>query len=95
MITGGTGFIGKNYVNELRSRGHKVIACDLLNHELKDYIRCDMRNYRQLEREFDQFGPFDYIYYLAAEFGRWNGEAYYENLLESNVIGTKQNGLEN
>ena len=54
-----------------------------------------MRNYRQLEREFDQFGPFDYIYHLAAEFGRWNGEAYYENLLESNVIGTKQNGLEN
>lgn len=89
LVTGGTGFIGKNLINELCSRGHKVIACDLLNHELKDYIRCDVRNYRQLERVFDHFGPFDYVYHLAAEYGRWNGEAYYENLWETNVIGTK------
>lgn len=89
LVTGGTGFIGKNLVSELRSRGHRVITCDLLNHELKDYIRCDVRNYRQLERVFDQFGPFDYVYHLAAEYGRWNGEAYYENLWETNVIGTK------
>ena len=26
---------------------------------------------------------------LAAEYGRWNGEAYYENLWQTNVIGTK------
>ncbi|MFX0198764.1 MAG: NAD-dependent epimerase/dehydratase family protein [Candidatus Hodarchaeota archaeon] len=89
LVTGGAGFIGKNLVNELRSRDYRVIICDLLNHELKDYIRCDVRNYRQLERVFDQFGPFDYVYHLAAEYGRWNGEAYYENLWETNVIGTK------
>ncbi len=89
LVTGGNGFIGKNLVNELHSRSNKVITCDLLNHELKDYIRCDVRNYRQLERVFDQFGPFDYVYHLAAEYGRWNGEAYYENLWETNVIGTK------
>jgi len=89
LVTGGTGFIGKNLVNELRARGHKVIASDLLNHELADYIRCDVRNYRQLEQVFDQYGPFDFVYHLAAEYGRWNGEAYYENLWETNVIGTK------
>lgn len=89
LVTGGAGFIGTNLVNELRSRGHKVIICDLLNHELLNYIRCDIRNYHQLERVFNKFGPFDYVYHLAAEYGRWNGEDHYENLWETNVIGTK------
>ena len=29
------------------------------------------------------------VYHLAAEFGRWNGEDYYENLWMTNAIGTK------
>jgi dTDP-glucose 4,6-dehydratase len=89
LVTGGSGFIGTNLVNELRSRGHNVVACDLLNHELPDYIRCDVRKFRQVKRVFDTFGPFDYVYHLAAEYGRWNGEDHYENLWETNVIGTK------
>jgi dTDP-glucose 4,6-dehydratase len=32
---------------------------------------------------------FDYAYHLAAEYGRWNGEDYYENLWFTNAIGTK------
>ena len=89
LVTGGSGFIGTNLVNELRSRGYKTFACDLLNHEFEDYIRCDVSNYRQLERVFDKFGPFDFVYHLAAEYGRWNGEDYYENLWSTNVIGSK------
>ena len=89
LVTGGSGFIGTNLVNELRSRNYKTIVCDLLNHELPDYIRCDVRNYRQIKRVFDEFGPFDFVYHLAAEYGRWNGEDYYENLWQTNVIGTK------
>lgn len=89
LVTGGAGFIGTNLCNELRSRGHKVIACDLYNTDREDYIRCDVRNYRQLEKVFADFGPFDFVYHLAAEYGRWNGEAYYENLWQTNVIGTK------
>ena len=34
-------------------------------------------------------GPFDYVYNCAAEFGRWNGEDYYETLWSTNAIGTK------
>ena len=89
LVTGGAGNIGTNLCNELRSRGYKVIACDLYNTERDDYIRCDVRNYRQLEYVFDKFGSFDYVYHLAAEYGRWNGEAYYENLWQTNCIGTK------
>ena len=89
LVTGGAGFIGTNLVNELRSRGHEVIAADLLNNDREDYVRTDVRYYRQLERTFEEYGSFDYVYHLAAEYGRWNGEAYYENLWQTNVIGTK------
>ncbi len=89
LVTGGAGNIGTNLCNELRSRGHKVISSDLLNTERSDYIRCDVRNYRHLQIVFDDLGPFDYVYHLAAEYGRWNGEAYYENLWQTNNVGTK------
>lgn len=89
LVTGGAGFIGTNLVNELRNRGHEVIAADLLNNDREDYVRTDVRYYRQLERTFEEYGSFDYVYHLAAEYGRWNGEAYYENLWQTNVIGTK------
>jgi len=88
LVTGGAGFIGTHLVNELRRRGHEVIALDLYNTDRENYIRADVRNYRQLEKVFDRW-KFDYVYHLAAEYGRWNGEDYYENLWETNVIGTK------
>jgi len=89
LVTGGAGFIGTNICIEMLSRGHSVIACDLYNTARENFIRCDVRNYRQLESVFNEYGPFDYVYHLAAEYGRWNGEAYYENLWQTNVIGTK------
>ena len=89
LVTGGAGNIGTNLCNELRSRGHNVIACDLYNTDRDNYIRCDIKNYRQLELVFDEFGPFDFVFHLAAEYGRWNGEAYYENLWQTNCVGTK------
>src|SRR3990172_3383897 len=89
LVTGGAGFIGTNLCNELRSRGHAVTACDLYNTERENYIRCDVGSFRQLNNLFDEHGPFDYVYHLAAEYGRWNGEAYYENMWQTNVIGTK------
>jgi dTDP-glucose 4,6-dehydratase len=88
LVTGGAGFIGTNLVNELRRRGHEVFAIDLLNNERDDYMRADVRSMRQLERVFEA-RPFDFVYHLAAEYGRWNGEDYYENLWQTNVIGTK------
>jgi dTDP-glucose 4,6-dehydratase len=88
LVTGGAGFIGTNLVKELNKRGHEVLALDLYNTDRDNYIRADVRNYRQLERVFEN-KKFDYVYHLAAEYGRWNGEDYYENLWSTNVIGTK------
>jgi dTDP-glucose 4,6-dehydratase len=101
LITGGLGTVGKGLSGELRSRGHTVITCDLqhqpdekgfsLHSDLANpsYARCDIADYRQLERVFITMGPFDVVYNCAAEFGRWNGEDFYEQLWRTNAIGTK------
>jgi len=88
LVTGGAGFIGTNLVNELQSRGHEVLAADLYNTERDNYVRADVKNFRQIERIFEK-NSFDYVYHLAAEYGRCNGEDYYENLWQTNCIGTK------
>src|SRR4030042_1533226 len=89
LVTGGAGVIGSNLVPELRKRGHEGWGCDLMNTAVTpNYVRCDTREYRQIERIFNNH-DFDFVYHLAAEYGRWNGEDYYENLWQTNVIGTK------
>ena len=88
LVTGGSGFIGSNLVKELNSRGHKVWLCDLLHSEKENFVRCDVGKYHQVERLFNEH-DFDFVYHAAAEYGRWNGEDYYENLWQTNAVGTK------
>ncbi|MEJ7812145.1 MAG: NAD(P)-dependent oxidoreductase [Gemmatimonadaceae bacterium] len=101
LVTGGLGTIGAGIVKELRARGHYVASCDL-PHEADEvgfslhsdlavpvYARCDVGEFRQVERVFERLGPFDYVFHCAAEFGRWNGEDFYEDLWRTNAVGTK------
>jgi len=88
FVTGGLGAVGSFLVPELRNRGHNVYFCDLGHHRDPHYIRCDISHFRQLERVFEN-QKFDYVYNLAAEFGRWNGEDFYENLWMTNAVGMK------
>lgn len=101
LVTGGLGTVGSRLISELRKRGNKVVSCDI-SHQPDEagfsvatdvaapqYARCDVGELRQLERVFDQLGPFDYLYHCAAEFGRWNGEDFYETLWKTNAVGTK------
>jgi len=88
LVTGGDGFLGRCLAQELQTRGHRVVSCDLRNLGRDDYVRCDVREFRQLDRLFVEH-KFDYVYHLAAEYGRWNGEEYYESLWDTNVKGTK------
>jgi dTDP-glucose 4,6-dehydratase len=101
LVTGGLGTVGAGLVNGLRDRGHHVVSLDLAHQpdeigftlrtdvETPGYARCDIGEFRQLERVFDRLGPFDYVYNAAAEFGRWNGEDFYETLWRTNAVGTK------
>ncbi|MFC1453928.1 NAD-dependent epimerase/dehydratase family protein [Verrucomicrobiota bacterium] len=88
LVTGGRGFIGTNLTNELRSRGHDVWTCDILQGEDPQHLKADTGVYQQMDVIFRQ-RKFDFVYHLAAEYGRWNGEDHYENLWRTNVIGTK------
>ena len=88
LVTGGLGTVGVPLVAELRKRGNEVWVCDLMHNHHPNYIRCDIGEYRQLESVFEKHS-FDYVYNLAAEFGRWNGEDYYEKVWRSNAVGTK------
>jgi dTDP-glucose 4,6-dehydratase len=88
LVTGGRGFIGTNLTRELRSRGHEVRSCDILQGEDPLHHRVDTGVYQQVDALFRQH-KFDFVYHLAAEYGRWNGEDHYDNVWQTNVIGTK------
>ena len=88
LVTGGLGTVGKVLVRTLRARGHDVKVSGLEHYHSGDYVRCDVSSYMQLARLFEG-ARFDYVYHLAAEFGRWNGEDYYDKLWMSNAVGTK------
>ena len=100
LVTGGLGAVGSHLVPELERRGHRVFVADIRHHHnAPNYARCDVSQFRQVERLWSGGGwphgytpsprRFDLVYHLAAEFGRWNGEDYYENLWNTNAIGTK------
>ena len=101
LITGSKGVIGSYLSHMLRERGHNVFELDLAHadgetgweHEMSagpfTYARCDVGNFHELIRIFEKVGPFDFVYHAAAEFGRWNGEDYYDRVWHSNAIGTK------
>jgi dTDP-glucose 4,6-dehydratase len=88
LVTGGLGVVGTHLTEYLRGRGHDVWVLDRSHHHHPQYFRADIAHYRQLEPIFEKH-RFDYVFHLAAEFGRWNGEDFYETLWMSNAIGTK------
>tara|TARA_B100000780_G_C21062297_1_gene427054 strand:- start:277 stop:1230 length:954 start_codon:yes stop_codon:yes gene_type:complete len=101
LVTGSKGIVGQKLVEQLKNMGNSVFGVDLLHHsgeigfvqkmssEEWTYSRCDIGEFRQIERIIELAGPFDIVYNCAAEFGRWNGEDYFEQVWKSNLIGLK------
>lgn len=87
LVTGSQGTLGSKLVAELVRRGHDVVGSDI-RHGEKNEIRADVAEMRQVTRVFQYVKP-EVVYHLAAEFGRNNGQEYYEQLWKSNVIGTR------
>ncbi len=88
LVTGGLGAIGRPLTAELRRRGHEVWTADRDHASAPQHIRCDVSQFRQVEATL-RTADFDLVYHLAAEFGRWNGEDFYETMWLSNAVGTK------
>ena len=101
LVTGSKGIVGQKLVEQLKNMGNSVFGVDLLHHagevgfvqkmssEKWTYSRCDIGEFRQIERIIELAGPFDMVYNCAAEFGRWNGEDYFEQVWKTNLIGLK------
>ncbi len=88
LVTGSLGTLGGPVVEELRRRGHEVWGCDRLHSGEDFFIRADIARFRQLERAFSEAGP-EVVLHLAAEFGRHNGEGWYEDLWVTGAVGTR------
>jgi dTDP-glucose 4,6-dehydratase len=54
----------------------------------QNYFRCDISEFRQIQSIIEFVKP-DFVYNCAAEFGRWNGEHFYEKVWKTNAIGLK------
>ncbi len=88
LVTGGTGVIGRKLVANLRAKHHDVWGSDHKHTSDPQYVRADLGEFRQIEHVIRTVKP-DVVYNAGAEFGRWNGEAYYESLWQTNVVGLK------
>lgn len=99
LVTGSEGVVGSKVSEILKDRNHNVFEVDLYHTNKRyghglgkveddSYFRCDISEYRQIQNVIDYVNP-DIVYNCAAEFGRWNGENFYEDLWKSNAIGMK------
>ena len=88
LVTGGLTAIGSPLVKELRKRGHDVWSSDLFHDHNRFHVRCDISKFRQIQQLVSSH-RFDYVYHLAEESGRANGEDFYENVWTNNVFATK------
>jgi len=98
LITGVLGVVGSKLEQILLERGHNVFGIDLMHankiygHGLgkisDNYFRCDIGEYRQIRDVIEYVKP-DLVYNCAAEFGRWNGEYFYEQVWRTNAVGLK------
>jgi len=99
LITGVLGVVGSKLEEVLNAKGHTVFGVDLYHVNKKyghglgkfldeNYFRCDIGEYRQISDIIMHVKP-DIIFNCAAEFGRWNGENFYEQVWQSNAVGMK------
>jgi len=88
LVTGSEGVLGSVLKNTLREQGHEVWGCDRNHNSDPQFIRVDIAEARQVDRVFAKAQP-ELVFHLAAEFGRKNGQEYYEQLWKSNCIGTR------
>jgi nucleoside-diphosphate-sugar epimerase len=87
LVTGGLGVIGSRMVPLLREHGNDVKVLDNRILRLRDYIRADICSMVETERAFKEW-QVDYVFHLAGEVGRENGELFARRAVDINVSGT-------
>ena len=88
LVTGARGAVGTHLTRELETRGHEVWETDRGHFHQGLYRRGDIGEFRQLESVVEAAKP-EMVFHLAGEFGRRNGEDFYETMWKANAIGAK------
>jgi len=88
LVTGSEGVVGSCLVEELKRRNHEVHTLDIKENNTDQHFEVDIGSYQQLSKVFEN-NKYDFVYNLAASFGRKRGEDRYDNLWYSNAVGTK------
>ncbi len=88
LVTGGSGFIGTNLIEDLMNKGIAVCNVDIVIPKVKNHKKVwrnvDIRNYEELQNVFIEFQP-DYVIHLAA---RTDLEGKTIEDYDSNTLGT-------
>lgn len=89
LVTGGSGFIGTNLVEELLKQNHEVLNIDIVLPKIESHRpfwkQVDILNAQQLQRAFLDFMP-THVIHLAA---RTDTDGYHLDEYEANTKGTK------
>ena len=96
LVTGGSGFIGINFISKMLSKGHLVHNLDNLSLFRKDFNKksqkytfnkIDIRNKNSLNEIINEFKP-DKVVHLAAETHVDKSISAPDNFVTTNVLGT-------
>jgi len=87
LVTGGSGFIGRNIVKKLKNKGHYVISLDIKekNSISDEHIKGNILDTNLLKKALKDV---DYVFHLAAVTSPPEFEDLFSNGYETNVLGT-------
>lgn len=85
LITGINGLIG-GILREALAENHEIVGLDLEGEFSEQIEQVDISRYHQVAKAIREFSPLDAIVHLA---GNPSVKASWEDVLESNIIGTR------
>jgi UDP-glucose 4-epimerase len=98
LITGGAGFVGTNFINDLLKRGHnpdRIAVIDNLSHgtylpqvhdKIQNFFREDIRN-EYVKKIIMEFKP-EYIYHFAGLVSIYDCHANPYEAVDNNILGS-------
>ena len=98
LVTGGAGFVGTNFINDLLNRGHDpdcIAVIDNMEHgtyipkvhdQIENFHRVDIRN-QYVETIIEKFAP-DYVYHFAGLVSIYDCHENVYEAVDNNILGS-------
>ena len=98
LVTGGAGFVGTNFINDLLNRGHNpecIAVIDNMEHgtyipkvhdQIENFHRVDIRN-QFVETIIEKFNP-DYVYHFAGLVSIYDCHEDVYEAVDNNILGS-------